>query len=93
MICPKCGSGNVLSQPKQAMNITVKMKRGNGCLWWLLFGWLYLSYIALVWMFKFMYWLCVGWWVDIIKKSNQARLANTLVHVCQNCGHKYESIS
>jgi len=89
MICPKCGSDNVRVEQK-AKNISVKMKRGNGCLWWLLLGWIYLIYVMCVWLFKAMYFCFIGWWVAIIKKHNEKAGANTVVCLCQNCGNKWE---
>ena len=91
MICPKCGSDNVKTEQKQAVNVTVKMKRGNGCLWWLLLGWIYLIYVSFVWTFKLMYWMCIGWWVGILQKQKQARAANAVVHLCQSCGNRWET--
>lgn len=91
MTCPKCGSENVASEQKQAANITVKMKRGNGCLWWLLLGWIYLIYVAIVWIIKAMYFICVGWWLAILKKHKQSVDAKTVVHICQNCGNRWET--
>lgn len=91
MMCPKCGSENVTSEQRQAVNVSVKMKRGNGCLWWLLLGWIYLIYVMFVWMFKIMYFICIGWWVAILQKRNQAKHNNAVIHICQNCGNRWET--
>ena len=91
MICPKCGSDNVRSEQKQITNIKVKMKRGSGCLWWILLGWIYLIYVMFVWLFKALYFCCIGWWVAILKKSKQNSEARTVVHICQNCGYKWDT--
>jgi predicted nucleic-acid-binding Zn-ribbon protein len=91
MICPKCGSEDVKSEQKQAVNVSVKMKRGNGCLWWLLLGWIYLIYVMFVWLIKAMYFIFIGWWTTMIKKHKQAVESRTVVHVCQNCGYRWET--
>jgi len=91
MKCPKCGSENIRTEQKQLGNISVKMKRGNGCLWWLLLGWIYLLYVMFVWIFKMMYFLLIGWWVKIIQKTKQSKDARAVVHICQNCGNRWET--
>ena len=89
MTCPKCGSENVKSEQKQAVHITVK-KPHNGCLWWLLLGWLYIIYIVIVYLIKAVYWVCFGWWIGIIKKHKAKVESQKIVHICQNCGYHWE---
>lgn len=91
MLCPKCGSNDVKTEQKQLSNLSVKVKRGNGCLWWLLLGWIYLIYIAFVWVVKLTYFACVGWWVKIIQKKKQEKESKAVIHICQNCGNKWET--
>ncbi|MBQ6332004.1 MAG: zinc-ribbon domain-containing protein [Clostridia bacterium] len=93
MVCPNCGSTNVRSEQKQIINNNVKIKRGNGCLWWLLLGWLYILYIAVKWFFKILYFIFIGWWVALIKKNKKSEESRTVVHICQDCGHKWETVS
>lgn len=89
--CSHCGSNNVRSEQKQVTNISVKMKPGNGCLWWLLLGWIYLIYVMFAWMIKLFYFMFIGWWVAILKKHQQSVNARTVVHICQNCGFRWET--
>jgi predicted nucleic-acid-binding Zn-ribbon protein len=89
MVCPKCGSTNVQSEQKQVANDNIKFKTGNGCLWWLLLGWLYVLYLAL----RLVYYIFIGWWVSLIQKSKKNKEDRTVVHICQNCGYRWESVS
>lgn len=89
MVCPRCGSTNVHSEQKQVTNDNIKFKTGNGCLWWLLLGWLYVLYLAL----RFVYFIFIGWWVSLIRKNKKNKEDRTVVHICQNCGYKWESVS
>ena len=91
MICPRCGGSSVSSEQRQAVNVSVKMKRGSGCLWWLLLGWIYLIYVMFVWTFKIMYLICIGWWVAILQKRNKEKYNNAVIHICQNCGNRWET--
>jgi hypothetical protein len=93
MVCPKCGGTNVRSEQKQVFNNDVKFKAGNGCLWWVLLGWLYILYIALKWIAKLFYFIFIGWWVAIIQKNKKDKESRTVVHICQDCGYKWESVS
>lgn len=90
--CPRCGSSNVLSQQNLSIINKIKVKtRGHGFFWWLLFGIFYLIWVLCVWTFKAMYWLFIGWWVDLIKKSKEKKEREKVVHVCQDCGYRWET--
>ena len=63
--CPKCGSTHV-----QLSNVESK----HGCLWTILFGWLYLIWVAIKWIIGFLIILCFDWWMAIIKSVQKKRL-------------------
>ena len=58
--CPKCGSTNV-----QLSNVESK----HGCFWFLVFGWMYLILIPIKWCIGLMVFICIDWWMYMIKKS------------------------
>lgn len=90
--CPKCGSNNVLSQQNLSIVNKIKVKAsGHGVLWWLLFGMFYLIWLCGVWIFKATYWLFIGWWVSLIKKGKEKKEREKVVHICQNCGYRWET--
>ena len=92
MTCPKCGSNYITSEQKYG-NITVKAKsKSHNFLWWLLLGWAFVIYKAVTFIFKAIYFVLIGWWVKLLKKRSQKRKEQTVVHICQNCGHRWETI-
>ena len=58
--CPRCGSTHV-----QLSNVESK----HGCLWFILFGWLYVMWVFMKWIIGFMIIILFDWWMAIIKKS------------------------
>ena len=69
MQCPRCGSHNVLVHNTEKHNF----KQSHGCLWLLLFGWIYVCWLAIKWMYKISiacaYWVFWGWISRIIQKT------------------------
>ena len=91
MICPKCGCPNVSSTQKMNQKVNVKVNNHNGCLWFILFGWIYLLYKCTIWLCKAAYFLLIGWWVAMIKHEQKKIEANAVVHICQHCGNRWET--
>lgn len=91
MNCPNCGSANVRSEQKQAPVIVNNKAESHGFLWWLLLGWIYLAYILIKGLFKGLYYICFGWWINRRKKAKQERESRTIVHICQDCGNRWET--
>ena len=58
--CPKCGSRHV-----QLSSVESK----QGCLWFILFGWIYLLWIPIKWMIGLTVFVCIDWWMALIKKK------------------------
>ena len=58
--CPKCGSTHV-----QLSNVESK----HGCLWFILFGWVYCFWVFIKGCIGLMIFMCIDWWMAIIKKS------------------------
>ena len=58
--CFKCGSAHV-----QLSNVESK----HGCRWFILFGWLYLIWIPIKWVIWSVVFVCIDWWMAIIKKA------------------------
>lgn len=58
--CPKCGSSHV-----QLSSVQSKL----GCLWFVLFGWLYLLLVIVKWCIGILLLVCIDWWVAIIKSA------------------------
>ncbi|MBQ7278532.1 MAG: hypothetical protein IJR17_04960 [Clostridia bacterium] len=91
MKCPNCGSSNVRSEQKQAPVIVNNKLKSHGFLWWLLLGWIYLAYILVKAVFKAIFFVLIGWWTNKIKKDKQERERKAIVHICQDCGHRWET--
>lgn len=77
MKCSKCQSENVNVQA-----VTEIVKRGKGCLYWLLIGW-WLE--LLLWIFLTLPMLLIKLFIPSSIKSKTITYA-----VCQNCGHKWK---
>ena len=89
--CPKCGSEKV-----QLSNET----KNHGCLWTILFGWLYLMWVMIKWMVGFMILLLYDWWMSIVKKSQgkghvwQCRKwfsGRQRICYCHDCGYNFRA--
>lgn len=91
MVCPKCGSENVLVQQVQTGSIgtsrTVIKKHTHGLLYWLFIGWW-------AWIFKLLF-LPFKMLFGSSKKTGKAttitgtKTLNTTKATCQNCGHTW----
>ena len=68
--CSKCGSSNVVVQNTEKTSF----KQGHGCLWFILFGWIYIGWIFIKWSYKYtvamFYWALYGWIRLIIQKAH-----------------------
>lgn len=81
MICPMCGSNNVIVQA--VMESRLKNK-GHGCLHWLLIGW---WVEILLWVFLFVPKLLA---TIFIPKRQKIVQHMTKKCVCQNCGYIWD---
>ena len=88
--CPKCGSTQVqLSDTKG----------GHGCLWFILFGWLYLIWLPIKWTIGLTVLLLIDWWMAIIKKCTGKGYiwkcrrwfsGKRKIYYCHSCGHNFK---
>ena len=66
MKCEKCGSENMTAQ----VVATTKMKKGHGCLYTVLFGIFYWTWLVIKWCCKYCialcYWIIAGWITAIV---------------------------
>ena len=76
MICPKCGSANVVGAPV-TQTVTKEKTKGFGCIKACL-GWLLFSLPGVVCG------LC-----GMGKSKTKTKTSVTVVNVCQNCGHRF----
>ena len=88
--CPKCGSTHV-----QLSNVESK----HGCLWFILFGWIYWAWVFCKWMIGFMIIICFDWWMAIIKEVQQKGYVwkgarwfsgRKKVYYCHDCSHNFK---
>ena len=86
MICPKCGSENISVSQTLRDNKTI-VKNKHGCLWFILFGWIYLPFKFMVILFKTMYFFIIGIWAKIIKKVIKNNSKMTCI--CQSYGYHW----
>ena len=89
--CPKCGSTHV--QLSDEAN-------KHGCLYTLLFGWLFVIWLIFRWIIGLMIFILYDWWVVIVHKalgkghvwqckrwfSNRRR-----IYYCHDCGHNFRA--
>ena len=75
MVCPKCGSENVLVTTEQVSSKT--KAKGNGCLWKIGRACLMVCTLGL--------WKLVG----KHKGTAKTKVKNQTVGICQNCGNKF----
>ncbi|MBE6963246.1 MAG: hypothetical protein E7443_01425 [Ruminococcaceae bacterium] len=89
--CPKCGSEKV-----QLSNESNR----HGCLFTLLFGVWYLLVVFIRWMIGLMLFVCIDWWMAIIKaaskkgyvwKSKQLFSGKKKIYYCHDCGHNFRA--
>ena len=89
MKCPKCGSNKT-----QLSSVSSK----HGCLWFILFGWIWVMWIMLKWCIGFSILVCWDWWMAIIKASQKKGYvwqglrwfsSTKKVYYCHDCGHNY----
>lgn len=87
--CPRCGSTQV-----QLSNETSK----HGCLWFLLFGWMYVIYVICRWVIGFYVFIFYDWWMALIKRASDKghvwqskRFFSTKSRLfyCHACGHNF----
>ena len=71
MNCSKCGSPNMTAQ----VVTSVDYKKGHGCLWTVLFGIFYWTWLIIKWIFKlivaFFYFIFIAWIRAIIAASKK----------------------
>lgn len=89
--CPKCGSTKV-----QLSNEESK----NGCLWFVLFGWVFLAWVFIKWCIGFIIFLLYDWWMAIIhsvqKKGHVWQCKKWFsgrrkIYFCHDCGHNFRA--
>ncbi len=80
MVCPRCGSTNVLTQ--QQTDYRLKNKH-RGIFWWLLIGW---WWVPVKWIFL----TVPALFFKIFGHKRQKLVSRAyVVSVCQNCGHSW----
>jgi rRNA maturation endonuclease Nob1 len=77
MVCPRCGSQNVVVQA-----VTETRSRGKGCLYWIFIGW-WLE--TLLWIF-----LTIPMLLCKLFGFKRIRTKVYSYGVCQNCGAKWK---
>ena len=91
MKCKKCGSENVKVEIVNEINY----KTGHGCLFTILFGIFYWTWLMLKWIYKYImfavYWITWGWISLIISKiqGKNFRQAEWLCKLMQKSGKNY----
>lgn len=84
--CPQCGSDNV-----QLSDV----KRGHGCLWLILFGWLYVIWLVIKMIIGFVILICLDWWLAIVMRCLKKPYTwlskgffggNRKLYFCHSCG-------
>ena len=89
--CPKCGSHRV-----QLTNERSK----HGCLWFLVFGFLYLIWIPIKWCIGLVIFILWDWWMAIIKallirgyvwKSKGWFTLTKKTYYCHDCGFNFRA--
>jgi len=87
--CPKCGGVKV-----QLSNERSK----NGCLWFILFGWVYLMWVFIKWMIGLFILVLFDWWIAIIKmsmgkgyiwQSKKWFSGVKKIYFCHDCGNNF----
>lgn len=81
MICPNCGSMNVLVQESSQVK---SVNAHHGLLWWLIIGW---WWVIVKWIFLFVPALLAK---IFIPKKQKIKQTFTTRAVCQNCGHTWQ---
>lgn len=88
--CPKCGGTNVQVSSERSK---------HGCLWFVLFGSIYLFWLMIKWMTAFFVLICWDWWMAIIKNASgkgyvwvSKRLfsGRKRLYYCHDCGHNFK---
>lgn len=89
--CPKCGSTRV----------QLSEERGkHGCLYFILFGSLYIIYLIFKWTVAFCILILFDWWIAIIKaimgkgyvwKSLSLFSSRRKLYYCHSCGHNFRA--
>ena len=89
--CPKCGGTKVQLSNEQ---------NKHGCLYLVLFGWLYFMWLMFKWMIGFMVLLCYDSWMAIVHKAqNKGHVwqckrffsNKKKVYFCHDCGHNFRA--
>ena len=87
--CPKCGSEQV--------QLSNEMSK-HGCLYFVLFGWLYLIWLVIRWVIALVLLVCYDWWMAIVKASAKKGhvwlskrwfVNRRRVFYCHACGHNF----
>lgn len=81
MICPKCGSTNVITQ---AINEVKIKNKHHGFFWWLLVSWWWIPIKWLVFTLPALLVALFG------KKRQKAVNKQKTVCVCQDCGYRWD---
>ena len=89
--CPKCGGCKV-----QLSNEASK----HGCLWTIMFGFVYLMWVMVKWMIGLMLLFCLDWWMAIMKASQKKGYVwqskkwfsgKKQIYFCHDCGYNFRA--
>lgn len=79
MVCPRCGSSNVMVQ---AVTEVKEVKRKKGCAYWLFIGW----------WFEFIMWFFLTFirlLMLIFRRNTKVVSETKTVSICQNCAYRW----
>ena len=91
--CPNCGSENVL------LNVADE-ENANGCLWFFLFGIVYIFWVLAKWTVGLIILCTYDWWMALAKsreqkgyvwKSERWFSGKRKSYFCQDCSHYFKS--
>lgn len=82
MVCPKCGSDNVVAQ---AVSETQLIREKHGIIWWIFIGW---WWIPIKWFVFTVPALIVKIFAP---KRQKLQTTHKGVFVCQNCGNTWSA--
>ncbi len=89
--CPRCGSDKVQLSSERSK---------NGCLWFLLFGVLYIGYVIIRWIIGTIIFILYDWWMSLVRRgqglgyiwqSKKWFSLNKRVFYCHNCSNNFRS--
>ena len=90
MQCPKCGSTKV-----QLSNV----ESSKGCIYFLVFGWIYLVLIPIKWCIGIAVFAFIDWWMAIVKKGQGKGYVykcrrwfsgKRKMYYCHDCSHNFK---